>query len=288
MPVPDVSVVIPTFRREKEVVEAVQSSLRQEGVSVEVIVLDDTPEGTARAAVEGIGDKRVRYVKRDIPSKGRPAVCRNEGAKMAQGRYITFLDDDDRHAPGALRASVSVLDKNPDRGVTVGWVCPFGDDPEWLQNKKDYFERAAQIGNGTERSIWFAAHVLFLGTLYVNSACLMRRVCHAGVGGVDPTIPVYEDVDFYLRAIRKYGHMYVNQPFLEYRTGKPSLMHNLGKDDTLVKQSNAMIHEKYRRDNGMVEYRFLQATCRALPFEVARQIPVPSAGVAGRLPLPVY
>ena len=120
MGAPDVSVVIPTFHRENEVVEAVNSSLGQQGVAVEVIVLDDSPEGSARAAIERLDPSRVRYVKREIPSKGRPAICRNEGALLSTGRYLTFLDDDDRHAAGALQAAVSTLDKHPDRGVTVG------------------------------------------------------------------------------------------------------------------------------------------------------------------------
>ena len=40
---PDVSVVIPTCRRPRLVVEAVRSALAQDGASVEVIVLDDSP-----------------------------------------------------------------------------------------------------------------------------------------------------------------------------------------------------------------------------------------------------
>ena len=55
---PDVSVITPTFRSEKQVVESVQSALAQKGVSVEVIVLDDSPDGSARSAVESIRDAR--------------------------------------------------------------------------------------------------------------------------------------------------------------------------------------------------------------------------------------
>jgi len=47
----DVSVVMPTHKRKKEVVEAIRSVLRQEVVSVEVMVLDDTPKGPAPATV---------------------------------------------------------------------------------------------------------------------------------------------------------------------------------------------------------------------------------------------
>jgi hypothetical protein len=173
----DVSVITPTFRREREVVESVRSALGQarHGVSVEVIVLDDSPEGSAREGVEGIGDPRVRYLKREIPSKGRPAIVRNEGVKLARGRYVHFLDDDDRLADGASKAMVAALDARPDAGVAVGWVVPFGDDPVALEEKRSYFARAAKIGASTPSSLRTVATIMFKGTLMVNSACMIRR-----------------------------------------------------------------------------------------------------------------
>lgn len=269
----DVSVITPTYRREKEVVDAVRSALRQEGVRVEAIVIDDTAEGTAREAVQALGDERVRYQKREIPSKGRPATVRNDGARLAQGRYLHFLDDDDTLVPGALRDLVQALDARPDRGVAIGRVVPFGDDPDWLHDKRTYFERVARIGASTPSSLWTVAHILFLGTLYVNSACMVRRELFEPLGGFDATIPVYEDVDFHMRAARRFGHVYVDRPVLNYRTGKPSLMHDLGKDDTLVRQSYAIIHRKYKEDHGMLEYLALQLATRLLPFSWVRRLP---------------
>lgn len=274
----DVSVVMPTHRREKEVVEAIRSALRQEGVRVEVIVLDDTAEGTAREAVEGIGDARVRYFKQEVPSRGKPALVRNHGATLAQGRYLHFLDDDDLLADGALHAMVSALDARPDAGVAVGWVVPFGDNPDWLEDKRVYFEWAASVGAQTPNSMWTVAHILFRGTLYVNSACMVRREHFAPLGGFDPNIPVYEDVDFYMRGIRAFNHVYVNRPILHYRVGQPSLMQELGikgeKAWKSVAKSNEIIHNKYRRAHGELEYRMLQLFARALPFEWVRRIPL--------------
>src|SRR5258706_11705085 len=98
----DVSVIIPTSRLEDLVVHAITSALAQRRVSVEVIVLDDSAEGTASASVASVDDPRVRYVRRAIPSRGRPAVVRNEGIAIARGRYLHFLDDDDHLFDGAL------------------------------------------------------------------------------------------------------------------------------------------------------------------------------------------
>jgi len=57
---PDLSVVIPTFRRERQLVEAIASALRQPKVSVEVIVIDDSADGSAEAAVASLAQAAQR------------------------------------------------------------------------------------------------------------------------------------------------------------------------------------------------------------------------------------
>lgn len=268
----DVTTIVPTFRREKEVVLAVESVLGQTGVSVECIVLDDSPEGSAKEGIVGIGDKRVKYVKRTSPSGGKPAIVRNEGVALASGKYLHFLDDDDLVASGAYVDMVAALDNAPNRGVAIGWVVPFGDDSEWLDDKSRYFAWAARRGATIPNSLLVVAHILFSGTLFVNSACMIRRELFDSLSGFDATIPVYEDVDFWMRAIRTYRHVYVQRPMLHYRIGRPSLMHNLGHDGQLVFESNSMIHQKYRTERGWLEYRALQLLSRALPHAMLSRI----------------
>jgi hypothetical protein len=89
----DITAIVPTFRRPTQLVETVRSPLAQSGVAVEVRVIDDSPEGSAREAVESIGDARVTYTKRATPTRGRPAIVRNDAWPLARGRYIHFLDD---------------------------------------------------------------------------------------------------------------------------------------------------------------------------------------------------
>lgn len=271
----DVSVIVPTFHREKEVVEAVRSALDQHGVEVEVLVLDDSPEGSAARSIAAIGDPRVRYVKREVPSGGRPALVRNEGAKLATGRYIHCLDDDDRLAEGALCAMVDALDSHPRAGVAVGWVVPFGDDPAWLKDKRDYFEKAARAAAEIRSSIALVAQIMFRGTVMVNSACMIRREHFLTLGGHDPSIPVYEDVEFYLRAIRRFGHVYVNRPILHYRTGAPSLMTDLKGDNARVRDSYAIMYRKYKEEHGRLEFEALKVFAKVLPFRLlARVLPL--------------
>jgi glycosyltransferase involved in cell wall biosynthesis len=264
MPV-DVSIIIPTFRRPAQLAEAIRSALRQEWVTIEVLVLDDSPEGSARAVVNTIGHPRVHYHQRREPSGGRPALVRNEGVPLSKGRYVHFLDDDDRLAPGASAALVSALDHNRQAGVAWGHVVPFGDDPQALNERVVWFERAAALARTQHGRYRTVATILFKGTLMVNSACMIRRSCFGALRGFDPELQVYEDVDFWMRAFRTFNHVFVDRPVLEYRTGASSLSHDLGGDWGPVRACYHRIHHKYRAEHGVWEYAMLNLYARFLP-----------------------
>lgn len=261
----DVSIITPTFRRGEKLLEAVDSALSQQGVKLEMLILDDSPEGSAEPIVKRVTDSRVRYIKQKVPSGGRPAQVRNDGAKLARGRYVYCLDDDDRVAQGALADVVAALDARPKVGVAVGQVVPFGEDPVALLDKRTYFEAAARVASKINSSLSFVAHILFRGPLMVNSACVIRRELIAPLGGYDTSMVVYEDIDFFMRAIRQYGHVYINRPILHYRTGAPSLMHDLHGDNGPVAQGYEIMYRKYREQRGELEFHLLKGWARFLP-----------------------
>jgi len=260
--IPEVSVVIPTYKREREVVVAVESALRQRAVTLEVIVVDDSPEGTARAAVEGIGDSRVRYVKRAVPSGGVPAHVRNEGGSLARGAYIEFLDDDDHLAEGATAALVGALERTG-AGVAFGYVLPFGDDADVLARQAAYFARSRRRAKARRTRFDMLAFLLFKETLLVNSSCMIRRECFSEVGGYDASVLRCEDTDFYLRAMRACGFAYIDRPAVHYRTGASSLMHDM-KDNAMVEASYRVIHAKYIKAHGAAEFYAMKAFAKAL------------------------
>jgi glycosyltransferase involved in cell wall biosynthesis len=268
----DVSVIIPTYRRERELVEAISSALSQEGVSIEVLVLDDTSEGTAERAVHILGDPRVQYIKRPAPSRGKPALVRNEAIGRARGRYLYFLDDDDHVLPGALQALSTGLESDRNAAVAYGTVQPFGENPEIATRYTEWFGWAARTSRYLGRSSWLAVGtILFRGTLIINSVCMMRRECAIALGGYDASIPVYEDVDFHMRGMRRWGHVFVDHPVLHYRTGAPSLMHDHHGNQEPIQQSYRIMHRKYKETYGLADYRALQIMCKLLPLRVPSQ-----------------
>jgi len=263
----DVSVVIPTFRRRELLLEAIQSALRQERVSVEVIVVDDSPEGSAREAVQALNDQRVRYFQSAIPSGGKPALVRNDGAKRANGRFVHFLDDDDLVAEKYYRDAVAAFEAHPGCGVVFGRIQPFSvPDSAALVHEREFFNTAARRTRfwSSLGSRWaMTASLLFMSTLLVNSACLIRREHVQALGGYDTNILLNEDVDFFCRAIRTFGCRFLDRVVVHYRILPNSLMHGRKGNDQLTASYQRM-YARYRETHGVVELLVLKIFARTV------------------------
>ena len=99
---PLVSVVVPTFNTKDCVRAAVDSALAQDGVAVEVIVVDDaSQDGTADVVEEAYRDD-ARVVLIRCEKNGGPSAARNIGFRAARGTWIALLDSDDWWKPSRL------------------------------------------------------------------------------------------------------------------------------------------------------------------------------------------
>jgi GT2 family glycosyltransferase len=260
----DISVVIPTFRREKQLLEAIDSVLAQRDVTFEVIVVDDSPDGSARSAVGSVTDPRVQYIQRPEPSRGRPALVRNDGARAAKGRYLYFLDDDDILEPGALTSLSSALDSNPKAGMAFGVIVPFGTDEAELEHQRHYFAAARRKAARLRGAKGLSASLLFCPSVLVNSACMCRRDAFVAVGGFDAEIAFCEDADFWARVAHATGFVFLDTPVVRYRTGAPSLMHSLAENDERQHVSYRRIQNKYREAHGLLQFLAMKIWARAI------------------------
>jgi glycosyltransferase involved in cell wall biosynthesis len=110
-----VSVIVPTYNREKLLPVAIASVRAQTFTDWELIVVDDrSTDGTA-ALLESfrLEDHRIRGIPNERPQG--PAGARNHGMSRARGRYIAFLDSDDQWEPWHLSEAVYYLEKYPER-----------------------------------------------------------------------------------------------------------------------------------------------------------------------------
>ena len=265
------SVVIPTFRRPRKLIEAISSALCQDGAIIEVVVIDDSPEGSAESAVKGISDSRITYLKNPKPTGGVPSVVRNVGWPLARGKFIHFLDDDDTVAEGYYSAAKKAFAENPSIGLVFGRIEPFGTGPAaQLEHERLYFVDAAWKAGLSGRfgpRLAFVGRMLFDKALLVCSSSIIRRECVARLGGFDPSIRLMEDADFHVRAMRECGALFLDRTAIHYRVGSPSLMHS-PKPTEAQKQGVRLGHRqmqlKYRKQRGAIEFYTLALFSRTV------------------------
>ena len=121
--VPMVTVVIPTFNRPKFLTRAIESVLRQTIRNFEVIVIIDGFDPATKDAIEQIHDPRVRYLELTVKVGG--AEARNIGVRLANGKWIALLDDDDEWLPKKLERQLAPTQSVPIDGmlVTSRYIC---------------------------------------------------------------------------------------------------------------------------------------------------------------------
>jgi len=115
---PTVSIILPTYNREKFLPEAFAAIAAQAFTDWELIVVDDgSTDGTRELVPRLTADfaQPVRYIYQE--NQGAYGA-RNTGLDHATGKYIAFYDSDDLWLPHHLHDCVAALDANPD----VDWV----------------------------------------------------------------------------------------------------------------------------------------------------------------------
>lgn len=100
------SIIIPAYNRADIIRGTIESVLAQSFRDFEVIFVDDgSSDGTAEVA-KASGDERFRCFTTANQERLR---ARNFGARQARGRYINFLDSDDRLYPDHLAEAAALI-----------------------------------------------------------------------------------------------------------------------------------------------------------------------------------
>jgi hypothetical protein len=202
---PEVSVVVPVYRYRHVVLDAVRSVLASEGVTVEVILIEDHSSDGTREVLEGFlaehPDAPVLAVFR--ARNGGLGAARNLGVERARADRCFFLDADNIVRPSALRKLSAALDANPSAAFSYSIIEVFGDEQSLLSHLPWSVERLVQQA-------------------YIDAMALVRTSTWLAVGGfreaTEATIYGWEDYAFWL-AIAQLGldGVWVPEPLCRYR-----------------------------------------------------------------------
>ena len=187
---PVVSVIIPTYNREKFIGEAINSVLDQTYHDFEIIVVDDGSTDRTRDIVMAFPGK-VRYVHQTNQGRSR---ARNYALSLARGSYIAFLDSDDLYLPEKLALQVAYMDAHPEVNMIYTSAYCIDEDGAPL----DYVYKAATSG-------WIYKDIAFFVPVTITLPTVMvRREVFDNVGGFDESMERFEDTDMWRRISKHY------------------------------------------------------------------------------------
>jgi len=192
------------------VCDCVASALSQQGVSLEVIVVDDcSPDNTGEMIkARFAGDERIKYIRNDRNSF--QAVSRNKGARESKGEYLFFLDDDNLLKPDAAHEILECFKRHPDAGLVAplsvhqrpnleNLVWTLGSDfNRWTSQPKDKFASIPIAKLPAEQIDW--------PTTYSPNAFMIPRSIFDKSGGFDEAlVQIFEESDLGWKIIES-GH----------------------------------------------------------------------------------
>jgi glycosyltransferase involved in cell wall biosynthesis len=186
-PAPDVSIVIPCYNHAAYLGDAIRS-IDAGTRDIEVIVVDDgSTDISSEVAAAFDGVDCVRQSNQGL------AAARNAGLARAAGRYVIFLDADDRLLPGAVECGAHALDRNPACAMAFGRCVIMGPDGRhWPTSKLPRIDRDHHAALLRRNVIWMPAAAIF------------RRDALITLGGFVAGFDGAADYDLYLRLTERW------------------------------------------------------------------------------------
>lgn len=234
-----VSVVIATYKREAELINALKSLVTQSYENIEIVLVDDNGNAAWNAKVSAIVEMFIadhpsiplNYIVNN-PNQGS-AKSRNIGIMAAKGEYVTFLDDDDVYLPEKVKKQVEFMELgNYDYSIT--------DLILYNENDKEIDRRVRTYIKDTSvaslRMYHLKHHMTGTDTMMFKKKYLIK------IGGFAP-IDVGDEFYLMQRAIEgggKFGYL----PGCEIKAYVHTGEGNLSSGDSKISGENALYEYK--------------------------------------------
>jgi Glycosyl transferase family 2 len=255
MSLPLITILIPTYKRQALLPQAIQSALDQTYPNIEVVVLDDcSPDATKEAAAPFTGDPRVRYVRHGI-NLGLPNNWKF-GIEFARGEFFTILHDDDAFEPTFVKDLLAPLLADP------GLVLSFCD--QWVMDAAG--ERSAEASD--EMSARFGRTYLPIGRVEdpcraalincsISIASCLFRSSMVSSSYISPHAGGSNDIWLFYQCLRSgHGAYYVPRRLANYRAHAGGMSaeaplymvdgHLFRLEEMLADPAMAPLHPKFR------------------------------------------
>ena len=197
--VPDLSVIVVLYNQAGLTQRTLQALADQRGLSFETIVIDNASSDETAQLLARVSGART------VINAGNTGflLAANQGAALARGRHLVFLNNDAIVQQGALRAARDRLDADPAIGALGGRIVLSTGGLQEVGNL--IFRDGNAHGVGRDEDPFCPAAMTSRATDYVSGVFLaVPAPLWRMLGGFDEAfVPAYyEDADFCLRVWR--------------------------------------------------------------------------------------
>ena len=186
---PLISVLLPVYNPDLEVLEAAIQSIEQQIYKRwELCIADDaSTDPKVRPFLEqrSRDDHRIKLIFRE--RNGHISACTNSALGLATGDWCALLDQDDAFSENALAFVAMEIDQHPDAGV--------------IYSDEDKIDQAGARSNPFFKTDWNPE--LFLGQNYINHLGVYRTELLRSIGGFREGLEGSQDYDLALRCVER-------------------------------------------------------------------------------------
>lgn len=224
-----ISVVIPTYNREKTIKRCLDSILCQSYMPVEIIVVDDGSDDNTISIIQKMDISILKIIQQN--HRGAQAA-RNLGILNAIGDYIAFLDSDDEWLPNILERQIEILTKNKD---SVVYTDCYTVDDRTLKKKR--WKLPCKSGN-VYKSLLSHPAPMFQGML-------VRKEWLLDMGLLDENVVAYQEWETSIRLAKYHEFVHISEPLFLYHFHSGA---TISKDVSKGLEGYIYIINKYRKD----------------------------------------
>ncbi|WP_445506443.1 glycosyltransferase family 2 protein [Niallia sp. 03190] len=226
-----VSVIIPTYNRERYISKSVESVLNQTVSALEVLIIDDgstdNTENVIKALLEK--DNRIKYYK---IKNGGANKARNYGISRAQGNYIAFNDSDDLWRENKLEIELNLLNKEGNEKF-VGAFSKFN---------INYNSTSDILPKKVKKNIF--SQLLYQNVVNTPNLIIQKSVLE-NVGKFNEEIKRFQDWDLALRITKEYNLLFIPKVLTDtFRYGLNISDNNKEAINSLIRFDQ--LYDKYR------------------------------------------
>jgi len=179
---PLVSVVTPSFNKGPYIEETIRSILEQTYPNIEYIIIDGGSTDGTLDILKKYGD-RISWISE--PDRGQSDAI-NKGWKKTKGEIIAYLNADDTYPRDAVETAVAYLNEHPDVGLVYGDGI--------LTDETRKFLSVYRAGEFSLKELIYCRDNI------LQPALFLRRGVYEKIGGIDESLHLAMDLDYWIRA----------------------------------------------------------------------------------------